>query len=131
MNRNQAVAKLRPMLGKRLAWREDERALTGEAREAALAILEAANARKRELCEARDARRRAVLEADTEYQRLCQAASDAGSEASKMAGRAHRRRVTVGTTSSVGGIGFFHVAADGDNWQEAVDRVKASKLDRV
>ena len=126
MNRTQAIAKLRPILGKKIAWREDDRALVGEAREAAeLKRLEAAAASEAARA-ARRAHYEALLAGDAEYQRLKAEAEAAETAAKQAAGFAYRHRITVGTIDSV--LGAFWVKAEGDNWQEVVDILTKKKI---
>ena len=121
MNRTQAIAKLRPILGKSIAWRENDRALTAEARETALVAYQEAQVASASAKAARDERYKAILAGDAEYQRLKAAATEAYDACSKAGSVSRARRITVGTRSAVGGLGFFHVRAEGDNWQEVVD----------
>lgn len=127
MNEKQAIAALTRLFGKRAAWRRNESAPVGEERDAAKAhaatLVEARDAAKA----ARDARRAELLR-DPEFVRLCDEARTAIDACDKAVGRCHARRVTVGYVGGAAGLSFFHVAGEGDNWQEAVDAAKASKV---
>lgn len=127
MNRTQALAKLRPILGKSIAWREDDRAPTGEARISAQEAYAAAQAAHMAAKAAREERYKAILEGDAEYQRLRAEATKAHEARDKAGSLSRHRRITVGTRSDVGGLGFFHVRAEGDNWQEVVDILTKKK----
>jgi hypothetical protein len=125
MNRTQALAKLRPIFGKKLHWREDPLALAGEAREAAeierRALVAASEAAKK----ARQARYEAILEGDAEYQRLKAEAHAAYMAVDKASGMVHRRRISVGTIDGI--LGAFWIKQQGDNWQEVVDALTRKK----
>lgn len=118
MNRKQALAKLRPILGSKMGYREDYKAAIGEEREQLLAANIARQQRKQAAKAALDARRVAVLAADPEYRALSDeyAALSAECEA---APSAYARRITVGVMSSL----FFSVRAEGDTWAEVVEKV--------
>lgn len=121
MNKQQAMRELKRILGKRLMWREDPDAPVGEVREAAIAIATAARDASREASDAVNARSKALLAGDAEFQRLAAVAGKAREAMEKTRGAAHRHRITVGTDE-----GFaFAVKAQGDNWQDVVDQLKA------
>ena len=122
MNRTQALAKLKKVLGKNLAYREDPAALVGDEREAAEVKRKVFRDLQKLFGELRDARRAEVLAADAEFQRLSAQYSAAREAANKASGDAYGRRITVGTSSDL----FFHVKAEGDNWQEVVDKLTGS-----
>lgn len=126
MNQQQAIAAMKKLWGKNAAWRRNEDAPVGEAREAILATVPALREAERAAKAARDARRAELLR-DPEYQRLVAEANAASKAADKAASCHHWRRVTVGYCSDVGGLGFFHVKGQGDNWQEAIDAARAAK----
>ena len=126
MNRTQALAKLKKVLGKNLAYREDPAALVGDEREAAKVKREVLHDAKKLIGELRDARRAEVLAADAEFQRLKGQYERAREAADKAGAEVFGRRITVGTRSGVGGFHFFNVKAEGDNWQEVVDKLTGS-----
>jgi dsDNA-binding SOS-regulon protein len=123
MNQSTAIKKLTKILGKHFAYRVEESALTGADREAALATCAAARETREALSKALAERREAVLLADKQYQELAEHCLKAHERLQVAQGRAHSRRITVGTLSSM----FFHVKAEADNWQEAVDIVTAKE----
>lgn len=118
MNQKQAIAKLSKLIGPTFGYRVDPKAPDAEQREALHAAWAEAKARRDAAAEVRDARRAEVLRADAEYQRLKgeAAAAEAALERAG-AGRWHYR-VSVGRCSKL----FFSVVAEGDNWQEVVDK---------
>ena len=120
MSPAQAQAALKRMFGKAAAWRYDENALKGEAREALQAEYPSIQQR-RDAAKAAMEARRAELLSDPEYLRLCVEYRAAREEADKTLGRIHHRRVTVGHINGL----FFTVVAEGDNWQDAIDNAKA------
>lgn len=119
MNRTQALAKLKPILGAKMAWREDPKALVGDERIAMMATAREKNVEQKALAAARDARCAAVLVADAEYQDLRTRAAAACKEFEHASYYAHHDRITVGVS---GGM-FFSVRASGDNWAEVVQKV--------
>jgi uncharacterized protein (DUF3084 family) len=123
MNKLVAVKKLHKILGKGFGYRENPKAGTKEEREKAKAELKIASAERQKLSEAMDARKRAILAGDEEYQKTLAAYREAGKRTSALSAKAHSYRVTVGTTFDAGGLGFFSVKAEGDNWQEVVEKV--------
>lgn len=122
MNRADAFKRLRRILGADFAYRENPRALVGEAREDARVEWRAAVEAAAVARAARDARRAELL-ADPEFVRL-EAACKAAHEHADTAGSLFRsRRLTVGKTNGL----FFSVKAEGDNWQEVVDELTKPK----
>jgi len=125
MNQTQAIAKLRKVIGSKMAYRVDPKAPDAEEREASRAAAAIVRDELKVAEEARDARRAAVLAGDLEYQALKMAANDLLAQRDKLHSRCYRKRVTVGRLSGVAGVSFFHQVADGDNWAEVVEKVTA------
>jgi uncharacterized protein YqfA (UPF0365 family) len=123
MERSIAIRKLHKILGKGFGYRENHKALDKAGREAARAELKAANAERESLRAAADARRNEILAQDQDYQTKLAAYQAARKRAERLMSHTHSYRVTVGTCSNAGGFGFFHVKAEGDNWQEVFDKV--------
>lgn len=122
MNRTDAFKKLKRILGKDFRYREDPRALVGEEREQAILAWRKALGASQAAEEAMKAKREELLR-DPEYLRL-KAENLAAYEATKQTGSVTlARRVTVGTISGHGM--FFSIIAQGDNWQEVVDKLTA------
>lgn len=119
MERSVAIKKLRKLLGKNLGYRVDPKAPTPEEREAARKELEATKTEYEKLKEQREARYQAILAADAEYQSLKTALAAARERREKLASLMGHYKITVGTTSKM----FFHVAADGDSWEEVIRKV--------
>jgi hypothetical protein len=126
MEKSVAIKKLHKILGKGFGYRENPKAGTREDREKAKVDLKVASAERQRLNEALEARKREILSGDTEYQRALAAYREAGKRASALSGQAYGHRITVGNSTNVCGLGFFHVAAEGDNWEEVVEKL-ASK----
>jgi molecular chaperone GrpE (heat shock protein) len=124
MNERQAIARLKKLLGKNLAYRVDSTALVGEEREEAKEQRAALAAEHQAVKAALEARRQAVLAADAAYQRLRAEYDRTKAAADKAAGKAFARRITVGTAKGVGGLSFFSVQAEADNWTEAVEIIE-------
>lgn len=124
MNEKQAIAAMKKLWGSKAAWRYNEHALRGEDREQQGREADVLREKQRVAKEARDARRAELLK-DPEYVRLVAEHNAAEKAADLAAGNYRARRVTVGTMSNGAGLSFFHVKAEGDNWQDAIDAAKA------
>ena len=120
MNKTQAMAALKRLLGKNAAWRYDDNAPRAEEREAIRASLPALSCAYAIAKTAMEDRRKELLH-DPEYIQLvaeCQKARDKHTYALSCF---HSHRVILGRSDSL----FFHIDAEGDNWQEAIDTLKA------
>jgi hypothetical protein len=123
MERSVAIKKLTKLLGKTLMWRINPKAATPEEREAAKAAFPEASAEAKRLKELREARYAAVLEADVEYQSLKTQAKAASDHASRLSGIMFSRKITVGVNNGL----FFHVKAEGDSWEDVIQKLTAKK----
>jgi hypothetical protein len=123
MERSVAIRKLHKILGKGFGYRENPKAGTREDREKAKAELKVASAERQRLNEALEARKREILGGDEEYQKTLAAYREAGKRTSALSGKVHSYRVTVGTSDRAGGFGFFFIKAEGDNWEEVLEKV--------
>ena len=104
-------------------WRYDERAPNAEQRAAIKESLPALNQAAAEAKAALDARRAELLR-DPLYQQLLAAKNAAELARANALSAAHHYRVTVGRDT-----GFaFHVVAQADNWQDAIDKLKATEV---
>jgi hypothetical protein len=119
MERSVAIKTLGKLLGKSLGYRIDPKAATREEREAARAALTPAIEERKKLEEQKNARCRAVLAADAEYQSLCAAYELSRKETDRLGSITRHYKITVGTTTSM----FFHVRAEGDSWEEVIDKL--------
>lgn len=129
MNRADALKKLKPILGANLAYREDPNALTGESLEQAGEFAKIAGQEYRSLDEQVKARRQVVLAADVEYQALVNRRNEAEKRRDAFGSRSRRRRIVVGYTKHLEGLGtMFHQKAEGDNWQDVVDQLTRAKV---
>lgn len=123
MERAVAIKKLGKILGKKLGYRVDPKALSRDEREVArIECLEAVKERK-ELEEKKNARSRAILEADAEYQRLAADHKAARERAERLGSMSRRQKITVGTSEGI----FFRVMAEGDSWEEVIEKLTAKK----
>ena len=120
MERSVAIKKLEKLLGKKLAWRINPKALDAEERQAARETLTAAIAERKALQEKRDARERELL-ADPEYQQLKAAAKAAAENAERISGLTRCFKITVGTNEGM----FFLVKAEGDSWEQIIEKLTA------
>jgi hypothetical protein len=119
MNERQAIARLRKLIGPKLAYRVDHKAPTADEREVIRAKYDAAKQAADAAVAARKARYEQLLAGDAEYQRLKAEASAAETAATKARAGLHARRITVGRDQGW----IFSVVAEGDNWSEVVDKV--------
>lgn len=123
MERTVAVKKLRRLLGKNLGYRVDPRAPSADEREAARAALPPAIAARDAIKEKRDARYRAILDADTEYQALRTEYKAASENVDKLSSITRHFKITVGTMNTLV-MGFFHVRAQGDTWEQVIAKLE-------
>jgi hypothetical protein len=123
MERIVAIKKLGKLLGKSLGYRVDPNAPTAEEREASQLELRIASAEKRRIDELKEARFRAILAADPEYQNLLADWRVARDRVGKLASAMNHYKITVGTTSEM----FFHVKAQGDSWEEVIEKLTAKQ----
>jgi len=119
MERAVALKTLGRLLGKKLGYRVDTRAPSREEREAAQAALPAAIAERKELDEKTEVRLRRFLEADSEYQALKAARTVARKRVDELGSITRHRKITVGTSEGM----FFLVKAEGDSWEEVIDKL--------
>jgi predicted membrane chloride channel (bestrophin family) len=119
MERAVAVKKLAKILGKTLGYRVDPKAPDAEQRAAAQAQLAEAQAVRDQARQKRDERYKALL-ANQEYQDLVAAYNAAKKITEKLNYQAHHHfKFTVGTSNGL----FFHVMAQGDSWEDVIDKL--------
>lgn len=123
MERAIAIKKLGALLGKSLGYRIDQNAPTREERAAAQTELTAAVAERQKLKEQKDERYRAILAADAEYQRLHTEHEAARKRTDRLFSITRHYKITVGVSTSM----FFHVKAEGDSWEEIIDKLQAER----
>lgn len=126
MERVIAIKKLGKMLGKSFGYRIDPRAPTPEDRAEATAEAKTLSAEYKMADEAVEARLNAILTADAEYQRLKAERKRLRDAKDKAWSKSRHFKITVGTTSSM----FFHVRAEGDSWEDVIDKVDAELTGR-
>lgn len=116
MNINQALTKLRKVLGKNAAIQDNRTPSSPEAREAEKIIRDKARLRRDITRENVEQRRAAVLAADAEYQ-ACLQESKVAQTALDRIGICSRYRYTAGTHNAI----FFRVEAEADTLAELVE----------
>jgi len=118
MNRKQAIAKLKTIVGPKLGYHEPRNALDAEGRAEQREI---ARSLRVEECALRTAldERRAELLSDPVYVDLRTRLNAKKAEADKAQARSHRKPIQVGKQGEV----FFHILADGDTWAEIVEKM--------
>ena len=115
MNKAQALAKARKILGPKAEIRVSKNVPVGEARLGEIERRRALTQTLKTMTEARDSRRASVLKADDEYQRLRTQVTAIEKERDSLHG-AHSRRVTVVLQKSW----YNEIICDGDNFDEAL-----------
>lgn len=120
MERTIAVKKLGKLLGKSMGYRIDSKAASRDEREAARAELKLALEARSKLEEEKNQRRRVLLEADAEYQKLDAAHKEARVHVDKLSSITRHYKITVGISNSM----FFHIKAEGDSWEEVIDKLE-------
>jgi len=124
MERAAAHKIITKLLGKGWKWEHHPNALTDkDERAAANATLKAVTEERRKTSEEMTARRQALCAADPEYQRLCEQYRAQDGSAKRWSGLVHTHKFVVGKSNSL----FFHVHAEGDSWEEVIEKLKASK----
>jgi hypothetical protein len=123
MERAVAIKRLGKLLGKGLGYRVDPKAPTQEDRDSARAEMKRAVTEREELKAKWEARRRAILDADQEYQLLTVAYQASRERADKLFSIQHHYKFTVGTSNGM----FFHVRAQGDSWEQVIDKLSTEK----
>jgi hypothetical protein len=121
MERIVAVQKLGKILGKSMGYRIDPKAPSPEERTAAQLELPAAVKLQIKIKAQRDERYRAILAADVEYQELQTAYATARNDVARRSSITRHYKITVGISSSM----FFHIKAEGDSWEEVIDKLQA------
>jgi len=127
MERSVAVKRLHKMLGPKFGYQIDPKALMHDEREAEKEQhQEAVTVRDNTRAELQRMRTEhmAKLEATDEYKAIQLKLEEQKKRAQHLAARQMARRFTVGTSNSL----FFHVAAEGDSWEEIFDKLKEKKL---
>ncbi len=127
MEKSIAVKKLAKILGKGFGYRLNPNAPDEAERKTAKAKMKGAVEERRRLNEEVDALRKKILAADQEFQTKLAAYQAAKKHADELSCMAHRYRVTVGTSHNAGGFGFFSVKAQGDNWEDVIEKVTNGK----
>jgi hypothetical protein len=123
MERAVAVKKLAKILGKTLGYRVDVNAPDAEQRAEARAQLAEAQAVRDKAKQLRDDRYKVIV-ADKEYQDLVAAHSAAKKVADKLSYKAHHHyKFTVGNSNGM----FFHVMAQGDSWEEVIEKLETER----
>ena len=126
MNKTEAMAALRKLYGKKAAYQYNDKALKGDELQAAQWAATAARLARDTLRERVEAMRIELLK-DPTYVAL-KAELQAAEKAKDAAyGRSRARRVTVGYLTGIAGLEFFHVTAEADNFQDAIDLARKAK----
>jgi hypothetical protein len=123
MERAVAIRKLTKLLGKKLGYRVDGGAPSSEERAAANAELQAATKWRNTLKEERDRRCNAILAADATYQSLRARHEAANKQVADLSGKTYRHKITVGVSNDL----FFVVKAEGDSWEEVINKIETRK----
>lgn len=119
MERNEALKRLRRILGKQFAYEYKPSAPTPEQRAEAKGLHDGLVASRKSISDAMEERRK-VLFQDEEYLRLKELWKAADQALSKNNAVMHTYKFTVGTQNQL----FFHVKAQGDSWEEIFAKLK-------
>lgn len=119
MNAKQALARLRKVIGPKIAYKENKHGLDAAERERekniATELRIDANRLKVEL----DALREKLL-LDTEYVYLRDRYNSVKQRADLAASASHRHKLSVGRMGEL----FFTVLVEGDNWEDVIEKAK-------
>ncbi len=124
MERTVALKKLEKLLGKKLGWRINSKAPSPEDRQAARLALTSAIEERNNLKTRREVRYQEILAADAEYQTLKTAHKAASEKADQLSSMTRHFKITVGTSEGI----FFLVKAEGDSWEEVIDKLAKEKV---
>lgn len=127
MERQTAVKKLSKLLGKQFAYRVDSGAPSKEERDEARNVWKVAAEAKRVVLAEKEARIKAVLAADPEYCRLRDEAKALNDQCTALVSITSRHKFTVGRSGRI----FFHVDAEGDSWEEVIEKVERTRSTRL
>jgi hypothetical protein len=119
MTRQEALKRLRKMLGPKLGYRVDPSAPSPDEREEARARVAALAEARTQAEAAMQARQRELLQ-DPEYQRLRAEWQEAKKVADRNAGKLYHFKFTAGVSNGM----FFHVRAQGDSWEDVFAKLK-------
>lgn len=120
MNKKQALAKLRKLLGPRAMYEIRERAPSADERFAIRAALREKVPERNAAKEAMDARRRELLQ-DPEYRQMVERYQALASEVDRMTSITHSYRISVGKNLGL----CFEIAAQGDTWGDVFEKLEA------
>jgi hypothetical protein len=128
LTREQAIRKLKAIIGPRAMWRVSEGISSPEKRQRYHARTSTAEADRKAASAAMSARAAEVCAADAEYQRL-KASYD---EARKAASETRYRDDESGYKFTVGkdAVYAFVVEAQGDTWEEVISKLEQQKVKR-
>jgi hypothetical protein len=124
MERTVAVKRLAKLLGKDMGYRVYSDAPSAEERARLKAESPALLAAREEAKKAKEERCRAILDADQEYQRLCAVHTEAAKAMARASSQLHSYKITVGIASNVGAFSLFRVAAQGDSWEQVIEKLE-------
>jgi len=119
MNKSQAITKLRKLIGPKLGYRVNPKAADAAGRAEAHKLAQELAA-KQAITKAAMMKRRDELLSDPEYQALRAEYDRGGKEHGRALSLAVGQRISVGRLNDM----FFHVMADGDNWDEVITKIK-------
>jgi len=119
MNRASAIRQIGKLLGSSFRYRINDKAPTPEERVAAKTEMTAVAKIVADLKAKKEARYEEILKEDAEYQQLYSAWKAERDRHCRLQSMQYSYRITVGKVSSL----FFHVMAEGDTWDEVVEKL--------
>jgi hypothetical protein len=123
MERAVAIKKLGKMLGKSLGYRVDPKAPSAQEREEARQQLPTLRNTKLAAQQAMHDRREEILAADQQYKDLTDAYNAARESLDKALSIVSHFKFTVGTSNGM----FFLVKAQGDSWEDVIEKIEKEK----
>jgi hypothetical protein len=119
MKRIVAVNKLSKILGKRMGYRIDPKALMADEKEAVKADFQIEAEALNELKRKKRERFEALLKADAAYQSLANEWRAVEDRVNKLRSKLHGYKITVGLSDR----NFFYIKAEGDSWEEVLAKL--------
>jgi hypothetical protein len=121
MNQKQATAKLKKIVGKKLAWRINSNALAQAERDEQSAVCRSMRETEKALKAALDEMRAKLLN-DPVYVQLRADWNAAKDAADRALSKSHRKPIEVGRMGEL----FFTVLASGDSWADVIEQLSSS-----
>jgi hypothetical protein len=127
MTREQAIKKLRKLLGPKAAINVRDEITSPERRAYALASVRALRVRKDELAARIETRRKELLDVP-DFKAMLDEMAELRKQMNTLSGDAMNYRFEAGTIDEgIPGFNVFHVAAKGDTWEEVIETIERER----